>query len=54
LVGWGVDKKTQMPYWIARNSYGDEWGLNGDFHVRRGYNDFGIEDELSGYEVDLL
>lgn len=44
LVGWtileGLDKKTNktltMPVWIARNSYGDKWGTNGDFYVRRG------------------
>jgi len=54
LVGWGVDKATGMNHWIVRNSYGDDWGMNGDFHVRRGHNDFGIEDELSAYEVVLL
>jgi len=26
LVGWGYDKKKDMPYWIVRNSYGDQWG----------------------------
>jgi len=26
LVGWGYDKDKQMPYWIVRNSYGDQWG----------------------------
>jgi C1A family cysteine protease len=53
IVGWGVDDK-QVPYWIARNSYGDEWGMHGDFHVRRGSNDFGIESELSAYDMELL
>ena len=54
LIGWGVDKKTGMKYWIVRNSYGDEWGLNGDFLVRRGFNDFGVEDELSSFHIELL
>jgi len=54
VVGWGVDKKKNEPYWIARNSYGDEWGMTGDFLVRRGRNDYGIESELSGYDVELL
>jgi cathepsin F len=49
LVGWGYDEDLQMPYWIVRNSYGDGWGMNGDFHVRRGNDDFGIESELTGY-----
>jgi len=54
IYGWGVDKETNLPYWIARNSYGDEWGMSGDFYVRRGRNDFGIESELSGYDAVLL
>ena len=54
LIGWSVDEKTNTPYWIARNSYGDRWGMRGDFYVRRGFNDFGIEDELSGFDVELL
>ena len=54
IVGWKTDKDTGLPVWIARNSYGDHWGLNGDFLVRRGFDDFGIESELSGYEVELI
>lgn len=23
IVGWSVEEKTKMPYWIVRNSYGD-------------------------------
>ena len=57
LVGWDKferrNKKTNemetMPVWVVRNSYGNKWGSDGDFYVRRGQNDFGIEDELSGY-----
>ena len=30
LLGWGHDEKTG-PYWIVRNSFGNEWGQNGDF-----------------------
>lgn len=53
IVGWGVDEKTQTKYWIVRNSYGKRWGMNGDFLVRRGENDFGIESETTGYDVQL-
>lgn len=28
--------------------------MNGDFYVRSGLNDFGIEDELSGFDVELI
>ncbi len=54
LIGWGFDEEKQIPYWIVRNSYGDTWGMNGDFHVRRGFDDFGIESELSAYDVELI
>lgn len=53
LVGWGFDKEKNLPYWIVRNSYGDTWGMRGDFHVRRGHDDYGIESELSGYNLEL-
>lgn len=54
IIGWGIDKDTNENYWIVRNSYGDKWGMRGDFHVRRGFNDYGIESELSGYNVELM
>ena len=44
ITGWGVDAKTGTKYWVVRNSYGDKWGMNGDFLVRRGENDFGISE----------
>jgi len=45
IVGWGEDKKTDTKYWIVRNSYGEKWGMEGDFLVKRGNNDFGMEVE---------
>ena len=52
IVGWGFDEKTQTKFWIVRNSYGKRWGMSGDFLVRRGENDFGIESETTGYFVE--
>jgi len=54
IVGWGVDPKTGTKYWKVRNSYGKKWGMDGDFLVRRGENDFGIESETTAYKVKLL
>ena len=45
IIGWGYDKHTDTRYWIVRNSYGPKWGMKGDFLVRRGNNEFGIEVE---------
>ena len=45
IVGWSKDPKTNTRYWIVRNSYGQKWGMNGDFLVQRGSNDFGMEVE---------
>jgi len=53
IVGWGVDATTGTKYWKVRNSYGEKWGMNGDFLVRRGENDFGIESESTAYDARL-
>ena len=53
IIGWGVDPDTGTKFWKVRNSYGKQWGLNGDFLVRRGENDFGIESETTAYDVRM-
>lgn len=53
IVGWGFDKEKNIPYWIIRNSYGDKWGMNGDFLVRRGQDDYGVESEITAFDVEL-
>jgi cathepsin B len=41
MVGWGVDNGT--PYWICVNSWNDSWGEKGQFRIKRGNNECGIE-----------
>lgn len=53
LIGWGVDKDTGEKYWIVRNSYGPFWGDKGDFKLKRGSNDFGMEANLMSFEPVL-
>jgi len=42
LFGWGTDTDG-TPYWLAQNSWGEEWGEDGYFRIRRGTNEADIE-----------
>ena len=50
LVGWGTDKESGTKYWIVRNSYSSKWGDKGDFKLKRGANDFGIEADIVAFD----
>ncbi|KRY52559.1 Dipeptidyl peptidase 1 [Trichinella britovi] len=43
IVGYGVDKKSNIPYWIVKNSWGTNWGEHGYFRIKRGVDECGIE-----------
>jgi len=46
VLGWGVDGTT--PYWLAQNSWGPTWGMNGFFMI--GTNQCGFD---SGFIAGL-
>ena len=51
LIGWGFNltiisgffRIALGNYWIGANSWGQNWGINGYFHIRRGTNECKIE-----------
>ncbi|XP_055354490.1 cathepsin B-like cysteine proteinase [Paramacrobiotus metropolitanus] len=46
-LGWGVDAATNVPYWLAANSWGPGWGEGGFFRIRRGTNECNIEGRVN-------
>lgn len=53
IVGWGITNDTNIPYWIVRNSWGTDWGLNGNFYLTRGINKCGIEAGSPAYVIPV-
>lgn len=48
MIGWGVDNGT--PYWWIKNSWNEQWGDGGYFKIKRGVNECGIEDDVTGID----
>jgi len=46
MVGWGVENGQK--YWKVANSWNPYWGEKGYFRIRKGNNEGGIEDEVTG------
>ncbi|KAL1455926.1 hypothetical protein WDU94_000691, partial [Cyamophila willieti] len=53
VVGYGEERKygETIPYWIVRNSWGEDWGEKGYFRMKRGANTCGISEYVHGVEV---
>jgi len=48
IMGWDIDKKTGIEYWICRNSFGTNWGLAGFFKIKIGILECHLEENISG------
>ncbi|KAL0486472.1 cathepsin B [Acrasis kona] len=46
IVGWGVDKASNTPYWTVQNSWTETFGEGGFFRIARGRDECGIESNV--------
>jgi len=47
VQGVGYDVSASAPYWILRNSWGADWGMNGYILVDYGHNTCGLTEEAT-------
>ena len=43
IVGYGHDAASGLDFWTVKNSWGEAWGEQGFFRIRRGTDECGIE-----------
>lgn len=51
IMGWGQEDISAKKYWIVRNSFGQEFGINGNIHIEMG--EFMVSGYVAGFEPVL-
>lgn len=51
LVIYGFGEQNGTKYWLARNSWGSDWGSNGSIRIERGVNAWSIESACAAAKV---
>lgn len=51
IIGFGVDDKTNKPFWLVQNSWSDRWADRGRLRILRGNNILGIEEKAWAFYV---
>lgn len=51
IIGWGI--KNNVKYWLIKNSFGKDFGINGYFKILRGVNCCEIEQNVIGCIPDF-
>uniref|UniRef100_A0A915M2W6 Peptidase C1A papain C-terminal domain-containing protein n=1 Tax=Meloidogyne javanica TaxID=6303 RepID=A0A915M2W6_MELJA len=56
IIGYGtqVCNGYETDYWLVRNSWGTNWGDNGFFKIRRGWNECGIEGNQISHGIPII